>query len=111
MEAMITDYTRVHVQRRRLVVNLLMLHERDAPERRGVPDNFGSGQDEHVYGRIISSVVLPKVPFAGALFGGVTTNRDENREPILQAWLYAIHWRAETLLRYCVNTMKTGAKT
>ena len=61
-----------------------MLRERDAPElRRDVPDDFGSGQDEHVYGGIISAVVLPGVPFAGAFFGGMTTDCDDNKEPHL----------------------------
>ena len=66
LEAMITDYTGLHVQRLRL----------------------------------------------GAFFGSMTTwigTIIENHT--LQAWLYAIYWRAKTLLRYRVNTMKTGAKT
>ena len=48
----------------------------------------------------------------GALFGSMTTwitTIIENHT--LQAWLYAIHWRAITLLRYRVNSMKAGAKT
>ena len=61
-----------------------MLRERDAPAlRRDVPDDFGSGQDECVYGGTVSAVVLPGVPFTGAFFAGMTTDRDDNKEPHL----------------------------
>ena len=65
------------------MLNLLMLRKRDAPERKDVADDFGSSQDEHVYGGIISAVVLPGAPFAGAFFGDMTTDRNYNREPHL----------------------------
>ena len=51
-------------------------------------------------------------PRLGAFFGSMTTwivTIIENHT--LQAWLYAIYWRAKTLLHYRVNTMKTVAKT
>ena len=57
MEAMITDYIYILVYTSRdggQSLNLLMLRERDTLERTDVPANFGSGQDEHVYGGVIS---------------------------------------------------------
>ena len=80
-------------------MNLLMLRERAAQKRRDVPDDFGLGQDEYVYGGIISAVIFPGIPFADAFFGCITTDRDDNREP---------HLTGENGSE---NTMKTGAKT
>ena len=54
MEAIIADYTRLHNQRRRLLIELMDATQINAPKGRDILDDFGSGQDEHLYGGTIS---------------------------------------------------------
>ena len=54
MEELITDYIHLHIQRRWLVIELVDATGKRCPRKERHCRQFGSNQDEHVYGGIFS---------------------------------------------------------
>ena len=116
MEAMITDYTHLHVQRRRLVIELADATRKRCPRKERRPRRFWirPGRTCLWWDNFLSGIVVEaewKENFRMSRVGFFNLASLLRPHVESQAWLYAIYWRAITLLHYRVNTVKTGAKT